>query len=475
MKKQTIHNSDLYGFIPPQAVDVEEILLGAMLSDSTTMDMETVSELTTECFYKDHHQKIFKSILDIRLMSHYYDFALVCDYMRQNGSLDQIGGPVTLLAIMNKVASNSGSSHHAKILIDRKNERKCINLAQNIIQLHRDNDLKVDKVLDLFDELKKDYENIIDNRPVSLKDYGPSYLNEINTKLDKNKLLKTNIDEVNEIIDGFMPGQIAIIAARPSAGKTSFAMKQIKTWAEKGAKGLFFSLETTKFSLMNKLVCIEDDRFNLKRLKNHEIEGVELELSAAVNKLMKLPIYLTDISILNSRSLNKTVKYFKKKHSINYIVLDYIQLMDGEGSNDNEKMAEVSKNLKRIAKDYDLPVIALSQLSRDCEKEKRKPTMADLRNSGQIEQDADIIMFLYRPDRYNEDKKISHEIIVSVAKNKDGSISDTKIYANHTFTDFDSHWKWDNSTQYNPIQPYNPNQQIEPNKSFDKPIEDLPF
>ena len=406
---------------PPHAIDVEEIVLGALMLEKDSYN-EINGILKSEMFYIKNHELIYMAIEALHDEGEPVDIATVCNKMKLSGNLKTIGGPFTITQLTARVASTANIVHHALILKQYWIKREIIRMGSHI------SEEAFKDTSDSF-QLMIDAQSVIDTvsltldgkRMRNLSELALEAKQEIIRKANTNELpgLSTGFPELDEVILGIMKSNLIIVAARPGMGKTAFVTQIAKQVASIDDNVIaFFSLEMKDSQLVNRLISgetsINSKLILLSRLSYQEQKAVE------VANLNYPNFIIDDQAAINLRQLrNKCMKIRAKKGRIDLIIIDYLQLMSGMGDKENREgqVSEISKGLKQLAKDFDVPIMALSQLSRNVEaRANKRPILSDLRESGSIEQDADSVWFIFRPDYYDISERADKEDLKGVAK-----------------------------------------------------------
>jgi replicative DNA helicase len=396
------------GKIPPQALDLEEAVLGAMMIDKKGID-DVIDILHSEAFYKEAHQQIYDAIYTLFQNSEPTDLLTVSNQLRKNGKLDFVGGDFYLIGLTQKVASSAHIEFHARIIIQKYIQRRLISISSEIIEHAYDETADVFDLLDdaeskLFEvtqgNLKKSSESAKD-----LVKQAVTKIQEIG-KQEGMSGLETGFTKLDALTSGWQPSDLIIIAARPGMGKTAFVISMAKNMAiDFGHAVALFSLEMSSVQLITRMISSETG-LTSEKLRKGDLEPHEWEqLNVKVKNLTDSPIYIDDTPSLSIFDLRAKARRLASQHGIKIIVIDYLQLMTAGGAangNREQEISMISRNLKALAKELNIPVIALSQLSRAVETRggSKRPLLSDLRESGAIEQDADIVSFIFRPEYY---------------------------------------------------------------------------
>jgi len=421
---------------PPQAVDVEEAVLGAMLLESGCVD-EAMEELTSDCFYSPRHRMIFDAMSTLVKEHTSVDIITVSSKLKALGNLESVGGPVVLAGLSEKVGSAAHIEYYIKILKQKAIQRDLITASYDILRNAYDDSVKVDDLIDMAQS--KVFDAIQNNVRRQVQDIGTvidAVLRNIEEMQDGAGLsgVPSGFVSIDRITMGWQPSDLIILAARPSVGKTAFALNIARNASvDHHMPVAFFSLEMPAIQLGKRLVTTESGLSGDKirggvKLEDYEWEQLEYKLKA----LTKAPLYIEDTPSLPIMEFRSKAKNLVKNKGVRLIVVDYLQLLQGppelRGMREQE-VAFVSRTLKATAKELNVPVIALSQLSRQAVQRQGgggKPQLSDLRESGSIEQDADMVIFIHRPDLVglseNEDDREKAQIII--AKHRNGQIGE---------------------------------------------------
>lgn len=441
----------VFGKVPPQAVPLEEAVLGALMLDREALPI-VMDILRSESFYLESHQAIYRAVLKLFERSHPVDLLTVTEELRKSGELDKVGGPYYLVELSNKVASAANIEYHARIIAEKHIQRELINVSTRVI---RDAFDETTDVFNLLDEAEKGLFNITQNNlSRSFQSMGTlsgqvlKQIEELSHKEDGLTGVPTGFTDIDRLTSGWQPSDLVIIAARPGMGKTSLLLAMTLNAAKDFNKGVaLFSLEMASTQLVSRLISMEAEipgsKMRSGRLEDYEWQA----LQTTVERLSNIPIFIDDTPGINIFELRAKCRRLKMQHDIQLIIIDYLQLMtgssDGKNTNREQEISGISRALKGLAKELSVPVIALSQLSRAVEVRggSKRPQLSDLRESGAIEQDADIVSFIYRPEYYQilEDEngqslKGIAEFIV--AKHRHGALDTIRIKFTDTFAKF---------------------------------------
>jgi replicative DNA helicase len=440
----------VYGKVPPQAKDLEEAVLGAIMLEKSAFDT-VVEILKPECFYVEAHQRIFSSMQTLSNKSQPIDILTVVEELRFKEELEMVGGPYYVTKLTNAVVSSANIETHARIILQKFIQRELIRISGEIIgDAYEDST----DVFDLLDDAESKLFEITNNHLRKNFDTIDSVLVKTIQRIEdlrhKNEDISgvpSGFSSLDRITYGWQNTDLIILAARPSVGKTAFALNLARNavmHASKSTPVALFSLEMSAGQLVQRILSAESEIW-LEKIARGKLEEHEMKqlYARGIQKLAQAPLYIDDTPALNIFELRAKCRRLKNKHNIGLIIIDYLQLMSGTGENRNsnreQEISNISRNLKALAKELSVPIIALSQLSREVEKRGAKdgtkmPQLSDLRESGAIEQDADLVMFLYRPDYYdittNEMGESNRgETIIRIAKHRNGMLETIKLRA----------------------------------------------
>lgn len=429
------------GKIPPQALDVEQAVLGALLLEKNAL--HRISDLLRpEMFYDDRHKVVFESILRLFQTSAPIDILTVKDDLRKNGTLEQAGGAFFLAELTAKVASAANIEYHARVIAEKYILRELIRISDGVI---RD---AYDETTDVFDLLDKAEQSLFEVSETHLRRNYMGMPELVMKTLERLEELKgkgegitgisSGFTELDKLTSGWQRTDLVIVAARPAMGKTAFTLTVARNAAVgRGVPVAFFSLEMAGVQLTQRLICSEAE-LDAQKVRTGKLENYEWQqLISRVGGLSNAPIYIDDTPGISIMDLRAKCRRLKAEKGIQMVIIDYLQLMTGssaKGGNREQEIAGISRSLKEIAKELDVCVIALSQLSRAVETRggDKKPMLSDLRESGSIEQDADMVIALYRPDYYGfetdeEGKSTKGVAEVIILKQRNGPTGTAKM------------------------------------------------
>lgn len=437
------------GRLPPQDVAIESAVLGALLLEADAIDL-VINVLTADAFYDPKHVLIFQAISELYNSNSPVDILTVSKQLKKNLVLEQAGGAYYVTSLTNRVASAANVSYHAQAIYEKHLQREIIKICGEIGSEAYSDDCDSFNLLDKAENLL--YELRSSSVGTNISGEIKEAVTEIVKSFDEEETKElSGIDlgnsKINEITGGGQKSDLILLAARPSVGKTARATKiAVSAWKNQGKKGIFFSLEMSKRQIVQRLLA-DAGNFsgNFFRNKGSVTEQDLLRLNNGANMVSEYGFDVYDNSAVNINFIRTVAKKFKKRHGrLDYIIVDYLQLMkpvEKSKGNREQEISQISSSLKAFAKDFDIPVIALSQLSRELEKRSdKRPMMSDLRESGSLEQDADVIFFLYRPSNYYDlendadynkaqDPIVNFEtyqqlVEILIAKHRNGSVGD---------------------------------------------------
>ena len=431
------------GKLPPQAIDLEEAVIGAMLIDEKGVD-EVIEILIPEVFYKKSHQLIFESIERLFKNSEPIDLLTVSADLKKSKTLKNVGGEFYLIELSQKVSSSAHIEHHARIIQQKFIQRKLIQISNEVIQKAYDESTDV---LDLLDQAESKLYDITQDHLKKSSVSAADLVREAKNKIDEISKqeglsgVSSGFEKLDSITSGWQPSDLIIIASRPGMGKTALSLSMARNIAiAHKIPVAFFSLEMSAIQLITRLISAEtglkSDLLRTGKLAPHEWQ----QLNNQITDLESAPLFIDDTPSLTIFELRAKARRLVSSNDIKVIFIDYLQLMNLGNStktgNREQEISIISRNLKALAKELSIPVIALSQLSRAVElrSSSKRPILSDLRESGAIEQDADIVSFIYRPEYYaieNWDDEMQTptqgqgELIIS--KHRNGALGNVRL------------------------------------------------
>lgn len=418
----------------PQSLEAEQSVIGAMIIDKSAI-AKALEKLNEEDFYRDGHKVIFKAIREMFSKDMAVDLVTLLEYLKSTDKLEKAGGVTYISEVSSSVITTANLEAYISIVEDKSTLRKLIRSATSIIEESYNKQDRVDEVLDLaqkkiFDLAEKQGSN--DYEPLSnVLERGFLEIERLFNNKGSITGVGSGIRDLDAKTSGFQKGDMVLIAARPSMGKTTFSLNIAENAAlREGKSVVIFSLEMSKEQLAYKLLCSEAN-VDMLKLRTGNLDDDDWErIARATGPLSKAKIYIDDTAGLSVMEMISKCRKIKMEHGIDMILIDYLQLMSGSSGSESrqQEVSEISRSIKALAKEMECPVIALSQLSRAPEQRAdHRPMLSDLRESGSIEQDADVVMFLYRDEYYNketEDKNIGECII---AKQRNGPVGTVKM------------------------------------------------
>ncbi len=442
--KKTSPKVDLeVGKMPPQALEIEEAVLGALMLEKDAFT--AVGEiLKPECFYKDTHQKIYAAIQTLNAKDRPVDMLTVTEELRNLSLLEEVGGAFFITQLTGRVASAAHIEYHARIIWQKYLQREVIRISSEIQTKAYDDSIDVD---DLLDESESSFfklsqgnmkKGVMQINPII--DEAIEMIKLASQREDGMSGVPSGFHELDRITSGWQKTDMIVIAARPAMGKTAFVLSMARNMAlDFGQAVAVFSLEMGNVQLVNRLIVAETE-LPAEKIKKGNLASYEWEqLDHKIQNLIDAPIYIDDSAGLSIFELRAKARRLKKEHDIQVIIIDYLQLMNANGMNAGSRQEEVSlisRSLKGLAKELNIPIIALSQLNRGVEgragAEGKRPQLSDLRESGAIEQDADMVCFIHRPEYYRitEDEQGNSLIGIGeiiVAKHRNGATGDVRL------------------------------------------------
>lgn len=430
-----------HGKVPPQAIDLEEAVLGAIMLEKDALTA-VIDIIKSEVFYKESHQMIFSAISRLFGKSEPVDILTVTNELKNSGELDMVGGPYFVTQLTNRIASAANVEYHARIISQKFIQRELIRISSEIIKD------AFEDTSDVFDLLDRAEQNLF---AVSESNLRRNYEDMQSLVTDAIKVIEEGKDneghlrgipsgftDLDRVTNGWQKSDLIIIAARPGMGKTAFVLSMARNCVIDHNKAVaFFSLEMSSIQLVTRLISSET-QLSADKLKKGNLEAHEWEqLHAKIAPLTDAKLLIDDTPALTVFELRAKCRRLKAQHNIDMVIIDYLQLMSGSGDNKGNREQEISmisRSLKALAKELEIPVIALSQLSRAVETRggSKKPILSDLRESGAIEQDADMVMFIYRPEYYKIDQDEAGNSMagiaeICIAKHRNGALKDVQL------------------------------------------------
>ena len=443
--------------IPPQNIEAEQSVLGAMMLDKEAI-AKASEILTSEDFYREAYRVIFNAMLELYNKNEAVDMVTITDILRRDNKLEDIGGIAYITALANVVPTAANVKYHADIVAEKSVLRQLVRVSTEIATMGYEGsddvgvllDTAESRILEISNRKKKnDFTQIKDVLMDSVQG-----LEKLITNKGGLTGLPTGFPDLDKLTSGLHPSDFIILAARPSMGKTALALNIVQNVALRAHKQIggeprsvaFFSLEMSKEQLVHRMLCAEAG-IDSQRLRVGEMGDKDWDsLWAACDTMSKAKIYIDDTAGITAMEMRSRARRLKAEQGLDLIVVDYLQLMQGSGrksfSGDRQQeVSEISRSLKALARELDVPVLALSQLSRGVEaRQVKRPMLSDLRESGSLEQDADIVAFLYREDYYDKETENKHTELI-IAKHRNGPVDTVNLFFHKQFTKFVSFTK----------------------------------
>jgi replicative DNA helicase len=429
-----------FGKVPPQAIDMEEAVLGAVMLEKEAV-ITVLDILKPESFYKDSHRKIFKAISDLNGREFPVDLYTVTEELRAHQELDSVGGPLYLSQLTSKVVSAANVDYHSRIVAQKYIQRELIRVSSEIQTRSFDDTYDVTELLDyseneLFQIAEGNIKREVSPINVVIKE-AIAEIEKAGKREDALVGTPSGFTKLDRLTSGWQKSELIIIAARPSMGKTAFALSMARNMSiDHGKNVAIFSCEMSSIQLANRLIIAETDIPGDKIRNGRLTEEEWKQLDTRIKKLVQAPIYIDDTPAISIFELRAKCRRLMAQHKLDIVIVDYLQLMSGPdnaGSREQE-VSNISRSLKSIAKELNVPIIALSQLNRSVEMRggTKRPLLSDLRESGAIEQDADMVVFIHRQEKFGltafEDGSSTKGIAeIILAKNRNGPVDDVRL------------------------------------------------
>ena len=430
--------------VPPQNIEAEQAVLGAMLIKKEAI-IAVQEILLPDDFYREAHRIVYEAMLELSGNDEAVDLVTLTEQLRKSEKLEKIGGLPFITQLANAVPTAANVTYHAKIVKEKAELRNLINAATEIAGAAYED---TDNVENIMDEAEKKILAVANRQNggafESMKSIVMRTFERINVLYESKGGLtgiSSGFKDLDTLTAGLQKSDLILVAARPSMGKTAFTLNIASYVGLHGHSVAFFSLEMSKEQLMQRMLCSEGG-IDASRLRTGQLdEGEWNHLVETADKLSRAPIYIDDTAGITVMDLRSKARRLKAEHGLDLIIIDYLQLMQGRPSknsdNRQQEISEISRSLKALARELDVPVIALSQLSRSVEsRQVKKPMLSDLRESGSLEQDADIVMFLYREDYYDKETKKKNITEIIVAKHRNGPVDSISLFFQKEFTKF---------------------------------------
>lgn len=435
--------------MPPHNAEAESSVLGAVMIDKDAIT-KIADIIKPEDFYDEQNGQIFEIMLELYDSQQPLDILSVSSRLKERKMLKEIGGRSRLTDLVNSVATASNVVSHAQLVRSKSILRKLIQTASDIVEMGYEEDKPVDKILDEAEQqlfavsqksLKQDFASI--NK---LLESAFVRIDEMHKNKDKFRGIQTGFFDMDKILSGLQRSDLIIIAARPSIGKTSLALDLARFAAVETKLPVgIFSLEMSSDQLVDRMLAAQA-RVNLWNLRTGNLDDEDddfQKIGDSMGVLSEAPIYIEDSATSNVMEMRTMARRLQAEYGLGMIIIDYLQLMEGRGGRSSEnrvqEISEISRSLKNLAKELSIPVVALSQLSRAVEaRSPQIPRLSDLRESGSIEQDADVVMFLYREDKEKPETENQNIVEIHIAKHRNGPTGRVNLYFNEEYTSFQS-------------------------------------
>jgi replicative DNA helicase len=434
--------------VPPHNFEAEQSFLGSLMLDKDAI-IKVADLVRVKDFYKDDHNAIYEAMLELYEEREPIDVLSLSNKLEEKNLLDRVGGSSYLASLVNTVPSASNIVHYAKVVQKKATLRRLINAAAKIVEMGYDESEDIQKVLDEAEQtIFKVSQKYIKQDFIPIKNILESAFNRID-ELHKGgsqfRGVPTGFPDMDNILAGLQKSDLVILAARPSIGKTTLALDIARNIGikEKVPVGIF-SLEMSSDQLVDRMIAAQAGvdlwRLRTGRLRSEGADNDFQKIGEAMGVLSEAPIYIDDTASANVMEMRTMARRLQAEHNLGLIIIDYLQLMEGRNSENRvQEISEISRSLKQLAREINIPVVALSQLSRAVESRSPQiPKLSDLRESGSIEQDADVVMFLYREDREKPDTPNKNIVEVHIAKHRNGPIGKAQLYFEENSTTFKS-------------------------------------
>lgn len=435
--------SELPEKIPPQNIEAEKCLLGCLMLDKEAI-VKVVDFLKAEDFYKENHQKIYQAMLDLFKKSEPIDFISVSNRLKEKEQLEEIGGNSYLTELVNSVPTASHVLNYAQIVQNKKALRDLIEASHDIALLGYNEEDDIEIILDKAEKrIFSITQKSLRQKFVPIKETLEEAFERIDRLSKKERRLRgisTGFTGLDNLLSGLQKGDLIILASRPSLGKSALALDIARNVAVKEKKAVgFFSLEMSKDQIVDRLIASQAG-VDLWKLRTGKLQEDDfLAIQNALGALSEAPIFIDDISSTNVLQMRAMARRLQAEYDLGLIIIDYLQLIDARNPNLSvvQQVTENSRALKSLAKELNVPVLVLSQLSRAVEQRSPQiPRLADLRESGSIEQDADVVMFIYREDKYNSNTPRKNIADIIVAKHRNGPPGKVELYFDESTVSF---------------------------------------
>jgi replicative DNA helicase len=438
-------DAEALGKIPPQNIEAEQAVLGAILIDNASLN-KALEIINPDDFYRESHRRIFSAILDLNERNEVVDLITLTDHLRRKGDLESVGGAGYLSTLVNGVPTAANIRQHSRIIHEKAILRNLISVATDIVGQGYDDAGRVEELLDFAERSvfgiseKKLRPSFVPVKEIIKGSFET--IERLYEKKERVTGVATGYTKLDDMTSGLQPSDLIVIAGRPSMGKTALALGVAQHLGiDKRGTAAIFSLEMSKEQLVMRMLCSEA-RVDAHKLRSGYLGRADWpKLTTAAGRIAEARIYIDDTPAITVLEMRAKARRLKAEHGLDLVIVDYLQLMRGRGDADNreQEISDISRSLKALAKELQLPVVAMSQLSRAVEnRSDKRPVLADLRESGAIEQDADIVVFIYRDEVYHptDDNKGIAEIIIG--KQRNGPIGSIQLAFLDQYTRFEN-------------------------------------
>ncbi len=431
--------------VPPQNLEAEQSVLGSILLDNAALNrsLEIVSE---EDFYRTAHQMVYRSMVALSERNEPVDQITLTDYLRGTGELEQVGGASFIAELVQMVPSAANIRYHCQIVRDKSLLRGLVRTATDVVMKGYEGTTKTDELLEFAErEIFRLAQGHLGGTfvPVSsiIQD-SVEIVDRLYSRQEKITGVPTGFTDLDHLLAGLQPSDLIIVAGRPSMGKTSLALGMAEQAALKGNAVVgIFSLEMSRAQLVLRMLSSQA-HLDSHAVRTGQLKGPDwVALTEAAGRLEQAKIFIDDSGNLSVQQMRGKARRLKSEHGLDLLIIDYLQLMDGKSSSESrqQEISEISRALKALAKELDIPVVALSQLSRAVEnRTDKRPMLADLRESGAIEQDADVVMFIYRDEVYNPDSDDKGIANILIRKHRNGPIGEVDLQFHDRYASFNN-------------------------------------
>ena len=439
--------NEIVSKVQPNDTIAEQAVLGSMLTDTDAV-IAAAEILKPDDFYREDHREIFDAMMEIYGLGNHIDSITLNQQLKLRGTIEKVGGMQYIATLIDNVPTTSNVESYVKIVEEKSVLRQLIKTAQKILQMGYAQTEEVDTIIE---QTEKQVFDVLQNRNsknyASIKEILITAFDNIESMYqNKNKIsgISSGFVDLDEKISGLNPSDLIILAARPAMGKSAFVLNIASYVAKHKTPVMIFSLEMSKEQMVNRILSSESEVDSMK-LRNANLDSDDwLKLGSASGKLSEIPLYIDDTPGLSSSELRAKCRKAKLEKGIGLVIVDYLQLMESKTKSPSrqQEVSEISRSLKILAKELKVPVIALSQLSRASEsRTDHRPMLSDLRESGSIEQDADIVMFIHREDYYDPETERKNVAEIILAKNRSGSTGTVELAWLGQYTKFANLYK----------------------------------